>query len=450
MNVDRCQFQHLSVDATVSVGSEAYASDWVDAAVASVEDRVISLRHTIHQYPELGNLEVNTARLVACELLALGIQVRTGVGNTGVVGILEGATSGPVIALRADMDALPVEELTGLPYASKAESTYHGKRVPVMHACGHDAHTAILLGAARVLAENSKEIAGTVVFIFQPAEEGAADVDDFDQSVVVGARAMIRDGVLHTPQVEAIFGLHVLAGYPTGHIFYRPGPILNSNDGFRITVKGNQTHGSSPWTGSDSILASAKIIDGLQTLISRKADLSKGSGVVSVGSIHGGSAENVIPETVEITGTVRTNSPDIRRQILEKMPTLVEQIGSAFDTQAVVQMAPYGPVTVNDPALTDAMVPALNLAAPGKVHLLPNCLAPSEDFSYFAEHIPGLYVFIGATPIDQDMATAPFNHSSHFTVDDATLVTGVKAHVRFVLNYPALADGDNKRAAMQG
>lgn len=440
MHVDQRQFPDILIGEPNPVDAELTAAHWVDAAAAAVEKKVISLRHRIHQYPELGNLEFSTAALVADELAAVGIEVRTGVGRTGVVGILQGARPGPVVALRADMDALPVEELTGLPYASKETSTYHGKCVPVMHACGHDAHTAVLLGAAMVLAEHRSKIAGTVVFIFQPAEEGAADVDDFDQSVVVGARAMIQDGVLDEPKVEAIFGLHVLAGYPTGHIFYRPGPILNSNDGFRITVRGNQTHGSSPWTGSDAILASAKIIDGLQTLISRKADLSKGTGVVSVGSIHGGSAENIIPECVEITGTLRTNSPHIRNQIIEKMPALVEQIGLAFDTQAMVSMAPYGPVTVNDPDLTQSMLPALSLAAPGKVHLLPNCLAPSEDFSYFAERVPGLYVFVGATPPDHDMATVPFNHSPHFTVDDATLVTGIKAHVRFILNYASPTD----------
>ncbi|MCM2459444.1 amidohydrolase [Pseudomonas sp. CG7] len=411
---------------------------WVDECVSAIEKNAISLRHEIHQHPELGNMEINTAKLVANLMLALGIQVQTGVGNTGVVGILQGDTPGPGVALRADMDALPVEELTGLPFASKDVGLYHGETVPVMHACGHDAHTAILIGAAMVLAANKDKIEGTVVFIFQPAEEGAADVDDFDNTVVIGARAMIRDGVLDNPKVEAIFGLHVLAGYPTGHIFYRPGPVLNSNDGFRITVKGNQTHGSSPWTGSDSILASAKIIDGLQTLISRKSDLSKGTGVVSVGSIHGGTAENIIPESVLITGTIRTNSPDIRKQILDNMPPLVEHIATAFGTEAAVKIAAYGPVTVNDPYLTNSMLPALDAAAPGKVHLMPNCLAPSEDFSYFSERIPGLYVLVGATPEDKDMASEPFNHSPHFTVDDATLATGIKAHIQFVLNYPNL------------
>ena len=414
------------------------ASDfsWVDPAVASVNQHVIELRHTIHQNPELGNMEVKTAELVAQQLKALGLEVRTHIGKTGVVGVLKGGKPGPVVALRADMDALPVKEMTGLPFASTATGVRRGKTVPVMHACGHDTHTAMLLGAAKVLAEHRDEVAGTVVFLFQPAEEGAADVDEFQADAVIGAQAMIRDGALDSPKVEAIFGVHVMAGYPTGHLYYKSGTVLNSNDAFRITLKGQQTHGSAPWSGVDPIIAGENIIGGLQTLISRRIDMTKGMGVISVGTINAGSASNIIPETVELTGTIRTNNASIRNTILQKMPPLVNGISSAYETQANLLLVNIAPVTINNPALTEAMVPALELAAPGKVERLESSLSPSEDFSFYAEKVPGLFVFLGATPADQDMQKVPNNHSPYFTADDATLATGVKAHVQFVLNYP--------------
>lgn len=423
--------------------SFAHAADlaWVDPAVASVNQQVIDLRHTIHQHPELGNMEVKTAKLVADHLKALGIEVRTQVGKTGVVGVLKGGKPGPVVALRADMDALPVKEMTGLPFASTAMGIRLGKSVPVMHACGHDTHTAMLLGAARVLAEHREQVAGTVVFLFQPAEEGAADVDDFQTDTLVGAQAMIRDGALDTPKVEAIFAVHVMAGYPTGHLYYKAGTVLNSSDGFRITIKGQQTHGSAPWSGIDPIVASEGIISGLQTLVSRRIDLTKGMGVISVGTINGGSAGNIIPETVELTGTIRTNDASIRETILQKMPPLVNGIASAYETRADLLLVNHAPVTTNHPQLTEAMVPALELAAPGKVERLDASLSPSEDFSFYAQKVPGLFVFLGATPEGQDMQKAPNNHSPYFTADDATLATGVKAHVQFVMNYPGRLAG---------
>ena len=416
----------------------AHAADfnWVDPAVAQVNQEVIDVRHTLHQNPELGNMEVKTAALVADHLKALGIEVRTQVGKTGVVGVLKGGLPGPVMALRADMDALPVKEMTGLPYASQATGVRLGKTVPVMHACGHDTHTAMLLGAAKVLAQHRDQVAGTVVFLFQPAEEGAADVDDFQTDTLIGAQAMIRDGALDTPKVEAIFGVHVMAGYPTGHLYYKAGTVLNSSDGFRITLKGRQTHGSAPWSGVDPIVASAAVVNGLQTLVSRRADLSQGMGVISVGTINGGTASNIIPETVEMTGTIRSNSPAIRETLLKKMPALVQGISTAYETEAKVLVVNHAPVTTNDPDLTRSMVKALALAAPGKVEELPASLSPSEDFSYYAQKVPGLFVFLGATPADQDMSKVPNNHSPYFTADDATLATGVKAHVQFVLNYP--------------
>ncbi len=428
------------ISAMIATTTQAADLSWVDPAVASVNQDVIDLRHTIHQNPELGNMEVKTAALVADRLKALGIEVRTQVGKTGVVGVLKGGLPGPVVALRADMDALPVKEMNDLPYASKATGIRLGKTVPVMHACGHDTHTAMLLGAARVLAEHRDQVAGTVVFLFQPAEEAAADVDDSQTDTLIGAQAMIRDGALDAPKVEAIFGVHVMAGYPTGHLYYKAGTVLNSSDQFRITLNGQQTHGSAPWSGADPIVASSAVIGGLQTLVSRRADLSQGMAVVSVGTINGGSASNIIPQSVELTGTIRSNSPAIRDTILKKMPPLVQGIASAYETRGDLLLLNHTPVTVNNPGLTEAMVPALELAAPGKVERLPASLSPSEDFSYYAQKVPGLFVFLGATPADQDMASAPNNHSPYFTADDATLATGVKAHVQFVLNYPGRAN----------
>lgn len=352
------------------------------------------------------------------------------------MGVLKGGLPGPVIALRADMDALPVKEMTNLPFASQESSVRLGKSVPVMHACGHDAHTAMLLGAAKVLADHRDKIHGTVVFLFQPAEEGAADVDEFQTNTLIGAQAMIRDGALDHPKVDAVFGVHVMAGYPTGHLYYKSGTVLNSSDAFRITVKGHQTHGSAPWSGADPIVASQGIISGLQTLVSRRIDLTKGMGVISIGTINAGSAANIIPESSEMTGTIRTNNAEIRETILKKMPPLVNGIASAYETKANLQLVNIAPVTINNPALTEAMVPALELAAPGKVKELDTSLSPSEDFSYYAQKVPGLFVFLGASPVDQDMQKAPNNHSPYFTVDDATLATGMKAHVQFVLNYP--------------
>ena len=427
--------------ALTATTSQAADPAWVDPAVASVNQDVIALRHTIHQHPELGNLEFKTAALVAEQLKALNIDVRTQVGKTGVVGVLKGGLPGPVVALRADMDALPVKELTGLSFASQASSVRQGKTVPVMHACGHDTHTAMLLGAAKVLAQHRDQVRGTVVFLFQPAEEGAADVDEFQSDTLIGAQAMIRDGALDSPKVEAIFGVHVMAGYPTGHLYYKAGTVLNSSDAFRISLKGRQTHGSAPWSGVDPIVASSAVIGGLQTLVSRRVDLSQGMGVISVGTLNGGSAANIIPETVEMTGTIRSNSAAVRDTLLKKMPPLVQGIASAYETEASLLLVNHAPVTSNDPQLTAAMVPALELAAPGKVQLLPASLSPSEDFSYYAEKVPGLFVFLGATPEGQDMSKAANNHSPYFTADDATLATGVKAHVQFVMNYPGRVRG---------
>jgi amidohydrolase len=424
-----CAFQ-----ASAQTGSE----DWVAAAAEGVAPQVIDWRHHIHQHPELGNQEVETSKLVAEQLRAFGIDVRTGVAKTGVVGVLKGGKPGPVMALRADMDALPVKEQTGLPFASHATATWQGKKVDVMHACGHDAHTAMLLGAAKVLAENRDKIAGTVVFLFQPAEEGQSDVDPYtsDKPLSYGAKGMIEEGALDNPKVDVVFGLHVMSGSPTGQLSWKSGAILNSADSYRITVTGRQSHGSMPWTGVDPITTAAQIINGMQTLVSRRADLTQGIGVVSVGNIHGGTAGNIIPNEVTMEGTIRSNAPGIRDTLLQSLPPLAENIAKANQAQAKVTIADGVPVTMNDDALTRAMEPSLKKAASNKVVVLKSNASPSEDFSYYAEKVPGLFVFLGATPPDQDMSKAASNHSPQFIVDDNTLVTGVRTHLRFVMDYP--------------
>ncbi|WP_180027552.1 amidohydrolase [Acinetobacter sp. YH16032] len=415
-------------------------ADWVDDGVNAVEQHTIKLRQHIHQHPELGNMEFKTSALVQKELKKYGIEVRTGYAKTGLIGILKGAKPGPVMALRADMDALPIEEKTGLSFASKAKSIYQGKETPVMHACGHDAHTAMLLGAAKVLSENKDKIAGTVVFVFQPAEEGGADIDNFSHGDQIGSRKMIADGALKNPKPEVIFGMHVMAGMPSGHIFYKDGTILNSADHLRIQVSGKQVHGSMPWLGRDPIYASSQMIGNMQSLISRRADLTKGMGAISIGSIQGGTVGNVIPEQVNMVGTIRSNNEEVRQNILKDLPKLIEHNAHANDVKAKVEIAAYAPVTTNDKTLTQLIAPSLaKVHGEDKLHVLENNASASEDFAYYGQLMPSLFIFIGATPQDQEMSKAAPNHNPQFIVDDATLKTGVESHIRFVMDYPAIA-----------
>ena len=421
--------------------SQLSLADWINDSAQNVEAHTIKLRQHIHQHPELGNMEFKTSELVQKELKSYGIEVRKGYAKTGVIGILKGAKPGPVMALRADMDALAIEEKTGLPFASKVKAMYQGKETHVMHGCGHDAHTAMLLGAARALAANKDKIAGTVVFVFQPAEEGGADVDNFTQGHLIGSRKMIADGALNNPKPEVIFGMHVMAGMPSGTISYKDGAILNSGDHLRIQVNGKQVHGSMPWLGRDPIYASSQMINNIQSLISRKADLSKGMGVVSIGSIQGGTAGNVIPEQVNMTGTIRSNSENIRQNILKDLPKMIEYNALANDVTAKVEIAPYAPVTMNDKTLTKLMQPTLaKVVGDSKLRVLENNSSASEDFAYYGELMPSLFVFVGATPADQDMSKAAPNHNPLFIVDDATLKTGVESHIRFVMDYPKVAE----------
>ncbi|OEC86658.1 M20 family metallopeptidase [Acinetobacter sp. YK3] len=420
--------------------SQLSMADWIKDAAQQNENQVIQLRQHIHEHPELGNMEFKTSALVQKELKSYGIQVKTGYAKTGVIGILKGDKPGPVMALRADMDALPMQEKSGVPFASKQKAIYQGKETYVMHACGHDAHTAMLLGAAKILAANKDKISGTVIFVFQPAEEGGADIDNFTHGDQIGSRKMIADGAFIDDKPEAIFGMHVMSGMKSGHLYYKDGAILNSSDHLRIQVNGKQVHGSMPWLGRDPIYASAQMINNIQSLISRRTDLTQGMGVISIGNIQGGTAGNIIPDQVNMIGTIRSNNEQIRDNILKSLPTLVEHNAQANDVTAKVEIAPYAPVTVNNKALTQLIQPTLTKAVgDSKLHLMDHNASASEDFAYYGKLMPSFFVFLGATPENQDLSQAAPNHNPYFIVDDKALKTGTELHVRFVLDYPEIA-----------
>lgn len=424
----------------LALASQLSMADWVKDAAQQNENQVIQLRQHIHEHPELGNMEFKTSALVQKELKSYGIQVKTGYAKTGIIGILKGDKPGPVMALRADMDALPMQEKSGVPFASKQKAIYQGKETYVMHACGHDAHTAMLLGAAKILAANKDKISGTVVFVFQPAEEGGADIDNFTQGDQIGSRKMIADGAFKDYKPEAIFGMHVMSGMKSGHLYYKDGAMLNSSDHLRIQVDGKQVHGSMPWLGRDPIYASAQMISNIQSLISRRTDLTQGIGVISIGNIQGGTAGNIIPDQVNMIGTIRSNNEKIRDNILKSLPTLVEHNAQANDVTAKVEIAPYAPVTMNNKVLTQLIQPTLTKAAgDSKVHVMDYNSSASEDFAYYGKLMPSFFVFLGATPENQDLNQAAANHSPYFIVDDKALKTGTELHVRFVLDYPEIA-----------
>jgi len=403
----------------------------VDALLPQVMPRVVEWRRDIHQHPELSNREVRTAKLVADELTRLGLEVRTGVAHTGVVGLLRGGKPGPVVALRADMDALPVTEQVDLPFKSLVRTEYNGQQVGVMHACGHDNHVAILLGTAAVLAGMRSEFAGAVKFIFQPAEEGAPAGEEG------GAGLMVREGALADPVPGAIFGLHVWPE-PVGTIAYRPGPFMAAADGLSLVVRGKQTHGAQPWGGVDPIVVTSQIVLGLQTIASRQIDVTKVPAIITVGSIHGGNRGNIIPDSVVLQGTVRSFDEAMRKDIQERIRRTAEQIAkSAGATASVEFSSPNYPVTVNDPALTEKMLPTLRrVVGDGRLQL-SGLQTPSEDFSYYQQKIPGLFFYLGIVPKGQDPAAAPRNHSPSFFADEAALPIGVRALANLALDWLA-------------
>jgi amidohydrolase len=397
-------------------------ADTIDEAASRIEADVIAWRRDLHAHPELGNREFRTAGIVAAHLRRLGFdEVRTEIAVTGVVGLLKGAQPGPVVALRADMDALPVAERAAVPFASKVQATWNGETVGVMHACGHDAHVAILMGVASVLAALRGQLAGSVKFIFQPAEELPPEGEEG------GAKLMIAQGALEDPAPGAIFGLHVTSQLPTGVIGYRAGPAMASADNFRITVAGRQTHGARPWRGVDPIVTAAQVVLGLQTIVSRQVDIAREPAVVTIGAIKGGVRENIIPDSVEMRGTIRTFDEAMRDDVHDRIKDTAEHISRASRAGCEVCITKNYPVTVNDAELTEAMLPTLErVAGAAQVTLMPK-VTGSEDFSFYQHVVPGLFFFVGVTPKARDLATAPPNHSPLFYIDESGLPLGVRA-----------------------
>ncbi len=403
----------------------------IDAAASALEKQVIEWRRDFHRHPELSNREVRTAGVVAEHLRALGLEVQTGVAHTGVVAMLDSGKPGPVVALRADMDALPVAEEVDVPFASKARAIFNGQDVGVMHACGHDCHVAILMGVAELLTGMKLLLRGRVKFIFQPAEEGPPPGEEG------GAALMIKQGVLENPKPEVIFGLHVFAGVEAGTIAYRPGPTLASSDRIRIVVKGQQTHGALPWRGVDPIVISSQIVLGLQTIISRQVDVSLEPAVLSIGAIKGGVRDNIIPDTVEMLGTVRTFNEQMRVDIHARIRNTVELIAQSAGASAQVYFDNAYPVTVNDVPLTERMVPTLERVAGKDKVFVGQKITGYEDFSYYQQKLPGFFYFVGVTPTGVDRKASAPNHSPRFFVDESALLLGVRSLSHLTLDYMA-------------
>lgn len=423
----------IVLSAILAVSSlNGFASDLapeLDSLADQLEPKVIAWRHDIHEHPELGNREFRTSALVADHLKALGLEVQTGVAHTGVVALLKGGKPGPVVALRADMDALPVTEEVDLPYASKVKATWAGKETGVMHACGHDTHVAILMGVAEALAKVKDQLPGTVKFIFQPAEESPPPGEEG------GAALMVKQGAMENPHVDVVFGLHITSAAETGVIGYRPGPFLAAMDILKITVQGRTTHGSAPWTGVDPIVASAQIVLGLQTIVSRQVNVTQEPAVITIGGIDGGNRFNIIPDKVEMVGTIRTFDEKMRDDIHKRVKLTVESIAAASGATATVVIdKPYN-VTINEQALTDRMLPTLQRVAGADNVKLRAKITGSEDFSFFAQQAPGLFIFIGGSPKGTDMSKVAYNHSSKFFVEDGAMKLGVRALLNLTVDY---------------
>jgi amidohydrolase len=403
----------------------------ISANADKIEQKVIAWRHDFHQNPELGNRETRTANIIANHLKSLGLEVKTGVAVTGVVGILKGGQPGPVVALRADIDALPVTEKTDVSFASKVKTTYNGMETGVMHACGHDAHIAILMGVAEILTGMKKDLKGTVVFIFQPAEEGPPKGEEG------GAELMVKQGVLDNPKADVIFGLHMDAQLEAGRISYHPAGTMASAADLKITVTGKPSHGASPWLSVDPIVVSSQIINNLQTIVSRNVNLTENPVVVTIGSIHGGNRFNIISDNVEMLGTIRVFSDSDESLVYSRVKQIAEKTAESAGATAVVEV-PYSvhyPVTFNNVALTNAMVNSLQKAAGAENVIFVPARTGSEDFSFFAQKIPGLYFFIGGLPQGKDPKTSAPHHTSTFYIDDSAYKTGVKAFCNLVFDY---------------
>lgn len=412
----------------VSIGVNAEPDD-PGKLLKNVESKVIEWRRDFHQNPELGNREVRTAGIVAEHLKSLGMEVETDIAYTGVVGLLKGARPGPTVMLRADMDALPVTEKVDLPFKSTKTTNYRGVDVGIMHACGHDTHVAMLMGAAEVLSNMKEQLNGNVMFVFQPAEEGAPQGEEG------GAELMLKQGIFKRHKPDVAFGLHITSNLPTGALGYRSGPLMASSDRFEITVHGEQTHGSTPWNGVDPIAAAAQIVTGVNHIVSRQIDITKEPAIVSFGKISGGVRNNIIPEDVQMVGTIRNFDMETRQQIFARIKTTATHIAASSGAKADVEIFEGYPVTVNNPELTRQMLPSLEQAAGKKNVIIMPKITGAEDFSFYALEVPGLFVFLGATPSGKDPRTSPSNHSPYFFADESSFKTGTATLTRLTLDY---------------
>lgn len=413
----------------------------LDKLAYGVEGKVVAWRRDFHEHPELGNREFRTAEKIAAHLKLLGLEVKTGVAKTGVVALLKGGKPGPCIALRADMDGLPVYERVKLPFASKVETEYNNQKVGVMHACGHDTHVAILMGVAEILVAEKANLKGTIKFIFQPAEEGAPDGEEG------GAKLMVAEGVLDNPKVDAIFGLHINAQTPAGVIRYRPGGTMASSDKLYINVHGKQTHGGYPWNGTDPVVTAAQIITGLQTIVSRQMDLTNSAAVVTVATIHGGVRNNIIPENVEMTGTIRALDTKMQYAIHEKIKRTATHIAESQGATADVNIKIQYPVTFNDPKLTDQMAPTLEAVA-GKDNLqLTPAVTGAEDFSFYQQKVPGFFYFLGGAPKGKAISETAPHHTPDFFIDESGFGLGVRSFCHLVVDYAEQWNGAGGKVA---
>ena len=400
----------------------------IDRLAAAIEPELLEWRRYLHAHPELSNREVETAKYIAERLRSFGLEPRTGIAKNGLTALIRGAKPGPVVALRADMDGLPVKEETDLPFASKAAGEYEGRPVSVMHACGHDTHMAILLATAKVLTQMRSRLPGTVQLIFQPAEEGVA-ADERP----AGAEAMVQQGVLDDPKVDAVFGLHVFANVPSSSFTYRSGPFMAASDAFEILVRGRQTHGAAPWNGIDPVVVGSQIVMALQTIVSRHVNITKLPAIVTVGQFQAGVRNNIIPDTARLVGTIRTFDEAMQADVHARVTRIAESIANAAGATVEVRITKGPPVTANDPTLTARMLPTLERVAPGKVRE-SELITGAEDFTWYQKRVPGLFFFLGITP-EGDVGRAAQNHSPRFMVDEKALVMGVRALSHLAADY---------------
>ncbi len=402
----------------------------IENQVTTLEPQMIKWRRKFHQNPELSNKENQTGAFISEYLKSLGMEVQYPIAKTGVVGLLKTGKPGPVVALRADMDALPVTERNSLPFASTVKSTYGGQETGVMHACGHDAHMAMLMAVAKILSEDKSELKGMVKFLFQPAEEGVSA-----NEMPAGAELMVKEGVLENPKVDAVFGLHIQSLLPSGTLNYRSGPLMAAVDGFDVTVKGKGAHGATPWDGIDPVVIGSQIVDGLQTIVSRQTELTEAAAVITVGTFHAGIRRNIIPEEARLQGTIRTFGPEMQKKVHEKIKLTATKIAEASGAIADVDIQIMYPATINDPKLTEMMVPSLIKAAGKEKVNVISAVTMAEDFSFFQQKVPGLFFFLGAYPAEMKLERQPTHHTADFMIDENSFSVGVKALLNVTVDY---------------